>query len=189
MVDMTEFLKSKNLKGSRRLIGCDYATYSVMTWSDFLVLTDGTYCKIREYYYDASSKDCFGVPNIQKSDYEFGYEFIEWIKEIPQVPSAIYLDPSASSWEAELRRRGFMTRHANNDVLNGIRTVSSKFKTNQFFMDKSCINSKIEYQSYVWDTKRAEMGEDKPVKKHDHTCDADRYVIYTDSLYGRSGVY
>ena len=30
---------------------------------------------------------------------------------------------------------------------------------------------------------------DKPVKEHDHTCDTDRYVLYTESLTGLTGVY
>ena len=46
-----------------------------------------------------------------------------------------------------------------------------------------------EYMSYVWDEDAQKLGKDKPLKTHDHTCDCDRYVIYTESLNGLSGVY
>jgi hypothetical protein len=32
-------------------------------------------------------------------------------------------------------------------------------------------------QSYAWDSKAADRGEDKPVKKNDHCVDALRYAI------------
>ena len=32
-------------------------------------------------------------------------------------------------------------------------------------------------QSYAWDSKAADRGEDKPVKKDDHICDALRYAV------------
>ena len=56
-------------------------------------------------------------------------------------------------------------------------------------MDKSCKNTEQEYASYVWDEAAQRQGKDKPVKEHDHTCDTDRYVLYTDALNGMSGVY
>ena len=56
-------------------------------------------------------------------------------------------------------------------------------------MDRSCVNTEKEYTSYVWDKAAQLAGKDKPVKEHDHTCDTDRYVLYTESLNGLSGVY
>ena len=56
-------------------------------------------------------------------------------------------------------------------------------------MDRSCVNTEKEYASYVWDPNAQRQGIDKPLKEHDHTCDTDRYVLYTESLGGMSGVY
>lgn len=36
-----------------------------------------------------------------------------------------------------------------------------------------------EFASYIWDEKALERGEDKPVKQHDHSCDAVRYFVST----------
>ena len=79
--------------------------------------------------------------------------------------------------------------NANNDVINGIRHVATCLSTGKFYMDRSCVNTEKEYASYVWDPNAQRQGIDKPLKEHDHTCDTDRYVLYTESLGGMSGVY
>lgn len=45
--------------------------------------------------------------------------------------------------------------------------------------DKSCNELFKEFASYIWDEKAAEHGEDKPIKEHDHCCDALRYYCNT----------
>ena len=44
---------------------------------------------------------------------------------------------------------------------------------------ESCVNTRKEFASYIWDAKAAEHGEDKPVKQFDHAMDAVRYFCYT----------
>jgi hypothetical protein len=39
-----------------------------------------------------------------------------------------------------------------------------------------------EIESYVWDEKKAKQGEDAPVKKGDHACDALRYACATHKV-------
>jgi phage terminase large subunit len=34
-----------------------------------------------------------------------------------------------------------------------------------------------EFNSYSWDSRKQEVGEDKPIKEHDHGMDALRYMI------------
>jgi phage terminase large subunit len=46
-----------------------------------------------------------------------------------------------------------------------------------FRVHKRCENVLRELSSYVWDEKAQERGEDKPIKAHDHTLDAIRYVV------------
>lgn len=172
-------------KAIQWLVGCDYGTSTVMSWGLYARLPnrDGTstILKVREFYYDAMKQ------KVQRTDSEFAAAFQEWLGGI--TPWAVYCDPSAASWKTELMRRGYRVLNANNDVLNGIRYVATCLNTGKFFMDVSCINTEKEYTSYVWDKNAQLVGRDKPVKEHDHTCDTDRYVLYTDSLSGMSGVY
>ena len=37
----------------------------------------------------------------------------------------------------------------------------------------------MEFESYSWDSKAADRGEDKPVKERDHCMDSVRYQAYT----------
>lgn len=165
----------------RWLAACDYGTASVMSWGLYAKLPDGTVFKVREFYWDAVAK------KQQKTDSEFSQLFVEWLQEI--YPVIVYVDPSAASWKVELMRRGFNVQNADNDVVNGIRKVGSYLATNKYFIDKSCTNTDQEYGTYSWDATAQAKGQDKPLKVHDHACDTDRYIIYTDSLNELSGVY
>lgn len=183
MIDTHKYLENLNIHPGaiKWLVGCDYGTSTVMSWGLYAKLPNGTILKVKEYYYDAVKQ------KNQKTDSEFADEFQRWLGDIK--PWTVYCDPSAASWKTELMRRGFRILNANNDVVNGIRYVSSCLNTNTFLMDKSCVNTEKEYASYVWDHAAQVVGKDKPVKEHDHTCDTDRYVLYTESLNGMSGVY
>lgn len=183
MIDTAEFIKSQgiNPQAIRWLVGCDYGTSTVMTWGLYAKLPDSTYLKVKEYYWDAVKRKA------QKTDSEFAEEFINWLGGVK--PWAVYCDPSAASWKVALMRRGYRVLNADNDVVNGIRRVATFFNTGMYLMDKSCKETEKEYMSYVWDSDAQKLGKDKPVKEHDHTCDCDRYVLYTDSLSSLSGVY
>ena len=167
--------------GIKWLVGCDYGTASVMSWGLYAKLPSGLTLKVREYYYDAVEKQK------QKTDGEFAREFQIWLEGI--TPWAVYCDPSAASWKLELMQRGYRVLNADNDVVNGIRHVGSMLSQEKYLIDRSCVNTEQEYMSYVWDKDATVLGKDKPLKLHDHTCDTDRYVLYTESLVGRSGVY
>ena len=86
-------------------------------------------------------------------------------------------------------RAGYKVLNANNDVINGIRHVSTLLTTGHYFMDKSCVNTEKEYASYCWDPAAQRLGQDRVLKEHDHTCDTDRYVLYSDAQGGLTGVY
>lgn len=185
-----------NANAVKYIVSCDYGTSSVMTWSFIAFLPNGVYLKLREYYYDASKTNSLGIQNAQKTDGEFAGIFDLWLKTTKEdfnvstyYRPAVYVDPSAASWKVELLRRGYNVQNANNDVINGIRFVASQLSSEKFYIDKSCINTIMEYNTYVWDSKATLQGVDRPLKTHDHTCDADRYALYTHNLYGLSGVY
>lgn len=167
------------------LIGCDYGTSSVMSWSMFLFNpVNSSYHKLKEFYYDARTE------RRQKTDGEFYEEFCKWVAPYEPYIAAVYCDPSASSWKAQLRFEGrFLVYDADNDVLNGIRVVSEHLSSDRLTFDPSCVNTVKEYPNYTWDEKAQKIGIDKPIKVNDHAVDSDRYVVYTHSLHATSGVY
>lgn len=183
MLDTQQYIEESGvaLPAIRWLVGCDYGTSTVMSWGLYAKLPNGVYLKVREYYYDAFKT------KKQKTDAEFVEEFGTWLDG--KRPWAVYCDPSAASWKVALMRKGFRVLDADNNVINGIRHVATSLNTGKFYIDKSCNNTEKEYMSYVWDPNAQRLGVDKPVKEHDHTCDTDRYVLYTDSKNGLSGVY
>lgn len=167
-------------------IGCDYGTSTVMSWSAIAAIPGKGFYKFKEFYYDARKE------GTQKTDREFADLFDSFVKSIPYINTTVlyvYCDPSAASWKAELRFRGYIVLDADNDVINGIREVGSLLKSFNYFIDPSCEYTQKEYESYVWDEKAQRLGVDKPLKVFDHACDSDRYVLYTISKNRASGVY
>lgn len=180
---MNQILETQKIspKAIKWLVGCDYGTSTVMSWGLYAKFPDGMIMKMREYYYDA------GARNAQQTDSEFIEDFKKWLNGIK--PATVYCDPSAASWKVALMKCGYRVLNADNDVINGIRYVAQCLNTGKYLMDKTCENTEKEYASYVWDPNAQRQGIDKPIKAHDHTCDTDRYVLYTESKSGLSGVY
>lgn len=169
------------------VVGCDYGTSTVMSWGLYAIAPNGCVVKAREFYYDAVKH------KRQKTDAEFGAEFQQWLNGLD--PWMVYCDPSASSWKAELRQRGYRVRNADNDVINGIRQVASMLTARKYLIDASCVNTISEYQRYVWDDKAQKVGVDKPLKQWDHACVVGSTLVWTtegkrriDELVGTEGV-
>jgi PBSX family phage terminase large subunit len=90
-------------------------------------------------------------------------------------PDAIYVDPSAAGYIGDLTRDGYPAVKATNDVLTGIQRVHGAFQSG-LTIDRSCTNLIDELGMYAYpDNPRIET--DKPVKEHDHACDALRYLV------------
>ena len=167
----THLVSAEKIMQEEYSVAIDYATSSVMTFGLYGVRHNEV-TLLKEYYWDAKEQ------KKQKTDGEFAKELVQFVEGFPI--RYFYLDPSASSFKAEMRKQGLTNiKDADNDVVNGIRLVSTFFNTNRFFIDKSCGRTIQELNAYVWDTKAQERGEDKPVKKNDHAMDRDRYFIYT----------
>ncbi|MCD8340637.1 MAG: hypothetical protein LUC87_00590 [Clostridiales bacterium] len=94
-------------------------------------------------------------------------------------PRTIVVDPSAASFIAELRKRGWAVQKADNDVLDGIREVARRLGAGELLFHRSCAHTLEEFQAYVWDEKAGERGEDRPVKASDHCMDSCRYFVST----------
>ncbi len=173
IVDCTEILNEEYLSNNRHhyYLSCDYGTSNPTVFGLFVHFDDLdiTYL-LNEYYYNSAEKR-------QKTDSEYADDFQEFIKGIQY--RCLYLDPSAASFKAELGKRGINVIPANNDVVDGIRFVSSRLNNHKFFVDKSCTNARKEFSSYSWDPKAQQKGEDKPIKQNDHSVDMIRYGLYS----------
>ena len=95
----------------------------------------------------------------------------------------VFIDPAALGMRRELeaiygRQR---VRKAENDVAMGIEVTGHMLAGEQMTVASSCRRLKTELDSYEWDWRASERGEDAPVKMRDHGADALRYWCYTQS--------
>jgi len=126
----------------------------------------------KEYYYDSKKE------MRQKSDYDYSNDLIKFISGYNV--KRIYIDPSAASFKQELRRNGVNNvMDAVNDVVPGIRFVGQLLTNGTYKICSNCTETIKEFSNYLWDSKASERGEDKPIKKFDHSCDSQRYALYT----------
>lgn len=98
------------------------------------------------------------------------------------VPKAVIVDPSASSLIVQLRKAHYKVLEAKNDVSNGIADVSVMLNLEQLAFMNKCKRTIEEFNLYVWDEKKAQHGEEAPVKDNDHAMDAIRYLVNTLAL-------
>lgn len=90
---------------------------------------------------------------------------------------AVVVDPSAASFIETIRRHGrFSVRKANNNVLDGIRTVGSLLSGDRLLICRGCKDIIREFGAYMWDSK---SGEDAVIKENDHAMDDMRYFCST----------
>lgn len=128
----------------------------------------------KEFVWDSKAK---GKALTMAEKREFLQEFLE-----PYYVKGVYVDPSAAALKTELRRFGFSVIDADNDVQNGIAYMVSEMQQGKLFVMAECKHTIKEIESYVWDAKASEKGEDKPLKKDDHCVDALRYAVYTHKI-------
>ena len=159
------------LVNGNRYVSCDYGTQNATVFLLWNKGIDGKWYCIREYYYSGRDK------GKQKTDAEYADDLKKWL-DGTRI-KAMIVDPSAASFIAELRKCGYKVIKANNDVLDGIRLVGMLLNLEMLIFSSSCTETIKEFASYIWDEKAAEHGEDKPVKQHDHGCDAVRYFVST----------
>lgn len=162
--------------GSTRTITCDYGTTNPMVFLD--VYDDGDTIWIdREYRWD--SRDLEKTHGLQKTDGEYADDLRIFMGDDPSLFCPVVADPSAASFIQELSRRGVYVIPGDNDVLDGIRRVSSLLQRGKIRINEKCTGLIGELQSYVWDTKAAMMGVERPLKVQDHAPDALRYYANT----------
>ena len=155
------------------IIGIDYGT-SNATAAVLCAISPNQWPQIRvedEYYYDSAKK------GRSKTDAELADDIKQFVSY--RNISAIYVDPSAASLKLELRRRDLPVLDAKNDVIEGIKVTSKFVSQKNLIIHRKCVNLLDYIQSYSWCQKAADRGEDKPLKVHEHICDALRYACYS----------
>lgn len=166
-----------DIPANRYYVSIDYGTQNATAF-----LLWGRYGKqwhcIDEWYY--SGRDS----SRQKTDEEYSQELRKFVEG---KKATIIVDPSAASFIAQLQKDGFTVIKARNDVLDGIRATQVAMNKGSIYFSSKCTNLFTEFASYIWDEKATERGEDKPIKQHDHACDALRYFVYT-ILHNRTAV-
>lgn len=168
--DRTRYISSK-------VIAVDYGTTNpcvfLETWDD-----GETIWVDREYRWDSRSEEARRSANPQKTDAQYADDMAAFMGSRPEDQCMILVDPSAASFIQELRSRGWVVKEADNEVLDGIRKVGALYAKRQIRINRNnCKGLISETQSYVWDDKAAERGEEKPVKQLDHGPDALRYRV------------
>lgn len=126
----------------------------------------------REYYYDGRHEV------VQKTDADYAQDLLAFSQ--PEQTVAVIIDPSALSFRIAARRLGYRVKEADNEVLNGIRDVSTLMSVGKLKVNADCQNLLKEIRTYAWDEKAAQqLGIDKPIKQNDHAVDALRYFVNT----------
>lgn len=162
-------------------ISIDYGTQNATVFLLWQKGKDGIWNCTKEYYYSGRDQ------KKQKTDKEFAEDLIEFTKDI-KIKQVI-VDPSAASFIAELKQKGFNIKKAKNDVLDGIRLVGTLLNDNEIMFHENCKHTIKEFSAYIWDEKAADRGEDKPIKSNDHAMDAVRYFCYTILKKGSGWLY
>ena len=148
-------------------ISIDYGTMNPFSAGLWCVLGDKA-TRIKEYYYNGREKA------LQRTD----EDYCDSVEELAKGYNIrqIVVDPSAASFIAALRRRGFTIRKANNDVLDGIRRTAVYLKNGNIKIHRSCVDAIAEFGLYRWDDKATV---DTVIKENDHAMDDIRYFCNT----------
>ena len=168
--DRTENIVSELPKMREYYVGIDYGTTNPLCALLIGEGVDDQLYVIKEYYYDSATKQR------QLSDAEYSRELRNFLDGYDV--RKIFVDPSAASFITQLWRDNHLgVTKANNNVQDGIRIVYNLIGSRKLKIHSSCNRLIEEIESYVWDVKQQERGEDKPLKRNDHAVDALRYVI------------
>lgn len=166
MFSMEKHVFSEDVQCEEFVISCDYGTVNPSSFG-LWGLYSGVWHRIREYYYSSKKE---GVPRTDEEHYA-ALEQLAGDRKI----SRVIVDPSAASFiECIRRHKKFRVVKADNDVIMGIRQVSTALQQNRLKFHQSCKDILREFQLYRWSEK---TGVDAPIKENDHAMDDMRYFV------------
>ena len=161
-------VKKEHMTGALTyVVSVDYGT--VNPFSAGLWAFDGWHSQREaEVYYNSREKG-------KRVDDEEYYKMKELIGN--RRVECIIVDPSAASFIEVIKKYNeYSVMGANNDVLDGIRVVTTMLNKDMISVHEDCQDNIKEYGLYVWDE---EKGDDVVIKENDHSMDDTRYYCYT----------
>ena len=138
------------------------------------------YHLLNEYYYDATAPENNGV---QLDDDELADNTMKKLLDNTFLLNKWWTPHDAASFRATLKKKIYMGRSIpvetyTPDVYNDIQEIQKLFANYKFKISKkNCPNSITQAQTYSWDPKAKNRGEDKPLKINDHCPDMWRAAI------------
>lgn len=158
--------------GGEYYISVDYGTMNPFSAGLWCVKGDRA-VRVREFYYCGRDRQGAGDGGLRTDE--------QYCDDIAKLADGlriqqVIVDPSAASFIAALRKRGWTVRKADNSVEDGIRRVAVMLANGNIKVHRSCRDSIREFGLYRWDE---ESGEDKVIKENDHAMDDIRYFANT----------
>ncbi len=152
-------------------ICCDYGVSTVTTFGVMGIQFNepNDYFLLEETYYDATEK---GVAQ-SDSDRINDIVYLQDKYKLGRT-NVLYLPHDAASLKAQCRkdkRIKMKVRTYAPDTYRDIHTIQDLINQDRFHIHESCKNSIKQAQTYSWDIKAQQRGEDKPLKVDDHCCD------------------
>lgn len=114
---------------------------------------------------------------------------VSWWRATIGEPTGVQVigDPATpETFKRLLRQHGMRWLDGENDVIPGIVTTAHRLASGEILVHEDCKTLVEELAGYVWDEKKAEIGEDAPVKQADHCVDAVRYFAHTKMPWTRT---
>ncbi len=168
MSDLEKFVPVPKCDFDKYIISCDYGTVNPSSFG-LWGLHNKVWYRIKEYYYDSRKL------GIQRTDEEHYQALLDLGNKI-KIDSVV-IDPSAASFITLIKRYGkFQVIKAKNNVIDGIREVSTLLKKEEIKICDICQDSIREFSLYRWDSSG---NKDSPVKENDHAMDDIRYFVST----------
>ena len=165
-------------------ICCDYGVSTVTTFGVMGIVKNtkegNSYYLQEETYYDTTQKgvaqsDSDRVDDILRLQNKYGLN----------RKSTLFLPHDAASLKAQCRqdkRIKMKVRTYAPDTYKDINRIQDLFNNRKFFIHESCKNSITQAQTYCWDTRAQQRGEDKPLKVDDHCPDMWRGGLFGSRL-------
>lgn len=169
MFDEDKHVTKEHMKGAQvYVVSVDYGT--VNPFSCGLWAFDGRKSiREQEIYYDSRAEG-------KRMDDEAYYKMMDEMIGDRRV-EFIIVDPSAASFIEVIKKYAkYVVKGADNDVLDGIRVVTTMLNKGMIQIHESCENSINEFGLYCWDE---DSGDDVVIKENDHAMDDIRYYCYT----------
>lgn len=158
----------------RHWLGIDYGTTNAFSAILVGLGADGRLYAVSEWRHDSRAT------RRQMTDAQYSAAVRRWLSEMDVEPEWTFVDPSAASFSTQLWADGHpAVARAKNDVLDGIRTTSTALDSGLLRVHSSCEGLLSELPGYSWDPAAADRGEDRPIKRDDHSLDALRYGLHS----------